>query len=74
MSHGEDDGRQRDEGDVSDASDDEQELRGRAGRFAVVVEVVDRDDTGAPRQNKEDIQSQNHLRKHTEMFYYHSSF
>ncbi len=49
MTHGEDDGRQRDEGDVRDASDDEQELRGRAGRSAVIVEVVDGDDAGTPR-------------------------
>lgn len=60
MSHGQDDGRQRDEGDVRDASDDEQEL---CGRSAVIVEVVDRDDTGAPRRNEEDIERQNHLSK-----------
>lgn len=46
MAHGEDDGRERDEAHVGEASDDEQELRGRS---AVIIEVVNGDDVRSPR-------------------------
>lgn len=68
MTHGQHDGRQRDEAHVSEAGHDQQEL---GGGPAVIVEVVHRDHVSSPRRDEEDIQCQDHLSKHTHT---HSSY